>query len=58
MNAFLSATRDILTDNASTDQAEGRLWAAKTLVSVKTQVLSYREVPDIQERFITQTQIL
>ena len=58
VNAFLSATRDILTDNASTDQAEGRLWAAKTLVSVKTQVLSYREVPDIQERFITQTQIL
>lgn len=45
VKAFLTATRDIATDSASTDQGDGRLWAARTLAMVKTQVLYYRESP-------------
>lgn len=44
--ASISATRDILVDNAGIDQAEGRLWAARTLVEVNTQVLYGREIID------------
>ena len=51
VKAFLTATRDIATDSASTDQGDGRLWAARTLAMVKTQVLYYRESPETFERF-------
>lgn len=51
VKAFLTATRDIATDRASTDQGDGRLWAARTLAMVKTQVLYYRESPETFERF-------
>lgn len=50
VKAFLTATRDIGTDSASTDQGEGRLWAARTMALVKTQVLAYREIPETFQR--------
>lgn len=47
--ASLSAPREIQGDNASADQAQGRLWAARTLVEVSTQVLYGREVQPVDE---------
>lgn len=47
--ASLSAPRDIQADHASVDQTQGRLWAARTLVEVNTQVLYGREVQPVDE---------
>lgn len=47
--ASLSAPREIQADNASADQGQGRLWAARTLVEVNTQVLCGRKVKIVDE---------
>lgn len=47
--ASLSAPREIQADHASGDQTQGRLWAARTLVEVNTQVLYGREVRPVDE---------
>ena len=47
--ASISVPREIQADNATTEQAEGRLWAAKALVEVNTQVLYGREVKPVDE---------
>lgn len=44
--AYMAGTRDILTEDAAANQAEGRLWAARTSLVVNTQVLYGRNVPD------------
>ncbi|MGE9984882.1 hypothetical protein [Desulfovibrio sp. SGI.169] len=47
--ASISVPREIQADNASGEQAEGRLWAARALVEVNTQVLYGREVQPVDE---------
>ena len=47
--APISVPREIQADNASGEQAEGRLWAARALVEVNTQVLYGREVQPVDE---------
>lgn len=51
VHASIVATRDILTENASLPGSEGRLWAARTRIEVKTQVLYGREVEVRDERY-------
>lgn len=45
----ISAPREILADNSSPDQATGRLWAAKAMVEVNTQVLYGRMTKPVDE---------
>lgn len=47
--ASISIPREIQADNASPEQGEGRLWAARALVEVNTQVLYGREVRPVDE---------
>ncbi len=48
--ASISVPREIQADNASpSEQGEGRLWAARALVEVNTQVLYGREVKPVDE---------
>lgn len=47
--ASISVPREIQADNASGEQNEGRLWAARALVEVNTQVLYGREVQPVDE---------
>lgn len=48
--ASISIPREIQADNASpSEQGEGRLWAARALVEVNTQVLYGREVKPVDE---------
>lgn len=51
VHASIVGTRDILTENASLPESEGRLWAARTRIEVKTQALYGREVEVRDERY-------